>query len=126
MLGVLCAAAMLAGAAGSAWAQSADYVFVPPAVKAENVCTIGGAGVGVATECVTPQQNVLGVMLYELATGRLPWLGDSLMALAMDLGDGHVLTTASAGALTGNGPWTGALIAAGTYTCGPDLRGTMD
>ncbi len=34
MLGVLCAAAMFAGAAGSAWAQSADYVFVPPAVKA--------------------------------------------------------------------------------------------
>ena len=34
MLGALCAAAMLAGAAGLARAQSADYVFVPPRVKA--------------------------------------------------------------------------------------------
>ena len=31
--GVLCAAAMFAGAGGTAWAQSADYAFVPPTVK---------------------------------------------------------------------------------------------
>ena len=34
MLGALCAAAVFAGAAGMAWAQSADYVFVPPSAKA--------------------------------------------------------------------------------------------
>jgi hypothetical protein len=52
-----------------------------------------------------------------------------LSGLCMDWSQGRVLSTASAGALTGPGPWTGAIISNPSYLntamC-PDLRGVLD
>jgi hypothetical protein len=53
----------------------------------------------------------------------------ALSGLCMDFSQGRVLSTASAGALTGNGPWTGAIVTLGTYpntAISPDLRVTLD
>jgi hypothetical protein len=47
----------------------------------------------------------------------------------MDFSQGLVLSAASAGALTGAGPWTGSIIALGSYlntAIAPDLRVTLD
>jgi hypothetical protein len=50
----------------------------------------------------------------------------TLWGLAIDMGQGQILSTASAGALTGTGPWTGAIITASTSGICPDLRGTLN
>jgi len=53
----------------------------------------------------------------------------ALAGLCMDFSQGRVLSTASAGALTGAGPWTGAIISLGMYlntAITPDLRVTLD
>jgi len=52
-----------------------------------------------------------------------------LGGLCMDFSQGLVLSTATAGQLTNAGPWTGSLIAIGTYlnsAVAPDLRITLD
>jgi hypothetical protein len=52
-----------------------------------------------------------------------------ISGLCMDFSQGRVLSTASAGVLTGTGPWTGAIISNPSYLstamC-PDLRGVLD
>ncbi len=75
---------------------------------------------------------------YVVPAGTHLWAGirtamattqPALAGLCMDYSQGMVLSTASAGALTGAGPWTGALIALGTYlntAIAPDLRVTLD
>jgi hypothetical protein len=53
----------------------------------------------------------------------------AISGLCMDFSQGRVLSTASAGVLTGSGPWTGAIISLGTYpntAIAPDLRVTLD
>jgi len=53
----------------------------------------------------------------------------ALSGLCMDFSEGRVLSTASAGALTGSGPWTGAVISLGYYlntAIAPDLRVALD
>ena len=53
----------------------------------------------------------------------------ALAGLCMDFSEGRVLSTASAGALTDQGLWTGAIIALGAYlntAIAPDLRVTLD
>ena len=50
----------------------------------------------------------------------------TLRGIELDFAQGYVLSTATAGALTGTGPWTGALTAGGTVTIGPTLRVTLD
>jgi hypothetical protein len=53
----------------------------------------------------------------------------ALAGLCMDFSQGLVLSTTSAGALTGAGPWTGSIIALGSYlntAIAPDLRVTLD
>jgi len=53
----------------------------------------------------------------------------ALAGVCMDYSQGLVLSTAAAGALTGAGPWTGAIIALPTYlstALAPDLRVTLD
>ena len=53
----------------------------------------------------------------------------ALSGLCMDFSQGRVLSTASAGALTGSGPWTGTIISLGGYlntAIAPDLRVTLD
>lgn len=50
----------------------------------------------------------------------------TITGLVNDMAQGQILATATSGALTAAGPWTGAIIAAAlTETC-PDLRATMD
>jgi hypothetical protein len=49
----------------------------------------------------------------------------TIWGLALDMGEGQVLSTASAGALTGTGPWTGAIITASTSVIAPDLRASL-
>jgi hypothetical protein len=44
----------------------------------------------------------------------------------MDNSQGHIQSTASSGVLTGTGPWSGSLIAAGTTVQCPELRVTLD
>lgn len=75
---------------------------------------------------------------YVVPAGTQLWAGirtamattqPALAGLCMDFSQGLVLSTASAGALTGAGPWTGAIIALGTYlntAIAPDLRATLD
>lgn len=49
--------------------------------------------------------------------------------LTQDMSQGRILSTAASGVLTGTGPWTGAIIAVGTYlntTLCPDLRLVVD
>lgn len=49
----------------------------------------------------------------------------TILGLGWDFGEGQILQTASAGVLTGSGPWTGAIIAeAGAADC-PSLRGSL-
>jgi hypothetical protein len=43
-----------------------------------------------------------------------------------DFSQGYMLRTASAGVLTGAGPWTGAKVTAAAGWSGPDLRATVD
>lgn len=53
----------------------------------------------------------------------------ALSGLCMDFSQGRVLSTAAAGALTGSGPWTGAIISVGQYlntAIVPDLRVSLD
>jgi hypothetical protein len=73
-----------------------------------------------------------------VAAGTHLWAGSrtamatnqpALSGLCMDFSQGRVLSTASAGALTGSGPWTGAIISLGAYlntAIAPDLRVTLD
>jgi hypothetical protein len=49
----------------------------------------------------------------------------TIFGLAIDMAQGQVLSTSSAGVLTGTGPWTGAIIAASTSAICPDLRGVL-
>lgn len=75
---------------------------------------------------------------YVVPAGTHLWAGirtamattqPALAGLCMDYSQGLVLSTASAGALTGAGPWTGAIVALGTYlntAIAPDLRVTLD
>jgi hypothetical protein len=75
---------------------------------------------------------------YSVAAGTHLWAGirtamattqPALAGLCMDYSQGLVLSTASAGALTGAGPWTGSIIAVGSYlntAIAPDLRVTLD
>lgn len=50
-----------------------------------------------------------------------------LVSLAGDFKDGLILATASAGALTGNGPWTGAIHTSGSNGAqSPDIHVTLD
>lgn len=50
----------------------------------------------------------------------------TLRGAELDFAQGYLLSTATAGALTGAGPWTGALTAGGTVTVGPTLRIVYD
>jgi hypothetical protein len=72
---------------------------------------------------------------YAVAAGTHLWAGirtamattqPTYRALGIDMAQGRVLSTGSAGALTGTGPWTGAIIAASTSGICPDLRLTLD
>jgi hypothetical protein len=75
---------------------------------------------------------------YVVGTGTHLWAGirtamgttqPALAGLCMDFSQGLVLSTSSAGALTGAGPWTGSLISLGSYlntAIAPDLRVTLD
>jgi hypothetical protein len=75
---------------------------------------------------------------YSVAAGTHLWAGirtamattqPALAGLCMDYSQGLVLSTAAAGALTGTGPWTGAIVALGSYlntAIAPDLRITLD
>jgi len=49
----------------------------------------------------------------------------TLWSFGMDMTQGFILRTAASGALTGTGPWTGAIVAAATGVTSPDLRGTL-
>jgi hypothetical protein len=50
----------------------------------------------------------------------------TIWALGADMAQGQVLSLASAGVLTGAGPWSGVIIVAATAAACPDLRGTLD
>jgi hypothetical protein len=50
----------------------------------------------------------------------------SIWGLGIDMAQGNVLSTATSGALTGTGPWTGAIITHSTSAVCPELRGTLD
>lgn len=50
----------------------------------------------------------------------------TLISLYNDMAQGQLLTTATAGALTGAGPWTGSIITASAVGVCPDLRATLD
>ena len=49
----------------------------------------------------------------------------TIWGLGIDMGEGQVLSTASAGVLTGTGPWIGAIITASTSVIAPDLRASL-
>ena len=49
-----------------------------------------------------------------------------IWGIGVDMAQGQIHSTAAAGALTGAGPWTGAIIAASTAMVCPDLRGLLD
>lgn len=48
------------------------------------------------------------------------------LGIRYDYGNGNILDTATAGALTAAGPWAGAIIAEDGTTAAPDLRVTLD
>lgn len=49
-----------------------------------------------------------------------------LLAVANDMGQGEILVTATSGALTGAGPWTGALITSALTAMAPLLYATIE
>lgn len=74
-------------------------------------------------------------MAASVAAGAHLWAGirfamattqPILRALSADWGEGFILTTATPGALTGAGPWTGALVAEAITAQGPALRIVSD
>jgi len=50
----------------------------------------------------------------------------TIWGVGQDWGEGIVQAAAGASALTGAGPWSGALISASTSVICPDLRGVLD
>ncbi len=70
-----------------------------------------------------------GIQLWAGIRTAMATTQPALAGLCMDYSQGLVLSSASAGALTGTGPWTGAIIALPTYlstSLAPDLRVTLD
>lgn len=67
-----------------------------------------------------------GTHLYVGIRTAMATTQPSLNGLYRDYGHGYLLRTASAGALTGSGPWTGAVLSGSDITAtvavGPDLR----
>lgn len=70
-----------------------------------------------------------------VAAGTYLWAGmrtamsvtqPTMIGIAQDFGQGYCQSTASAGALTGTGPWTGAISVASLTAIGPDLRVEID
>lgn len=70
-----------------------------------------------------------------VAAGTYLWAGmrtamsvsqPTMIGVAQDFGEGYCQSTATAGALTNAGPWTGAVSAASLTAIGPDLRIEID
>lgn len=66
-----------------------------------------------------------GVHLWAGIRTAMATTQPSLISLILDMSQGFVLATAAAGALTGSGPWTGAVIGTGVNPIAPDLRGVV-
>ncbi len=87
MLGILFAAAMFAGAWGKAWAQSADYVFLPPEVKA--------AGAPDATRYPLPKDESLRMLALPMPERIYSSLAGQTDALKAKAQEGSALEVAT-------------------------------
>lgn len=67
-----------------------------------------------------------GVHLYAGVRTAMSVTQPVLVGILADFNEGWCLSTASAGALTGTGPWTGSLIAPAITTVAPQLIVTLD
>lgn len=125
-------------AAGSG-AQTAEVgLFSTPSApnKANQSLTklVATGTVDTLTATLTVKRNT-NAFSTAIADGTYLWAGirtnlastqPTLRGIELDFGQGYLLTTATAGALTGAGPWTGALTSAATVVNGPTLRVTLD
>jgi len=121
-----------------AGAQTAEVGFfsTPTAPSRANQTVTKLAATGTVDDLTgTGVKGNTNTLAISVAAGTHLWAGirtamattqPSPYALIADRGHGRILSTAASGALTGAGPWTGALITdAGTTLC-PDLEGALD
>lgn len=119
-------------------AQTAEVGFfsTPAAPLRANQTVTKLAATGTVDDLTTiGTKGNTGTLAQSVAAGTHLWAGirtalavtqPALYGLIADHGHGRVLSTAAAGALTGAGPWTGALITDAGATMGPDLEGALD
>ncbi len=119
-------------------AQTAEVGFfstpTAPSGAGQTVTKLAATGTVNALTGTGPCQNTSSLAI-SVASGTHLWAGirtamastqPSPVGLFGDLGHGRILSTAGSGALTGAGPWTGALITDALITLGPDLHGSLD
>lgn len=121
-----------------AGAQTAEVGFFstpnPPNKSAQSLTKLISSGTVDALTSTGMKRNT-SAFNTAIAAGTHLWAGirtamattqPTIVALIADMLQGHVQSTAGAAALSGAGPWTGAIIAINTASICPNLRGTLD
>lgn len=85
-----------------------------------------GAGTVKKNSSAFATQVSRGVHLWAGIRTNMATTQPGILAVQLDMNQGFVLQTNSAGALTGSGPWTGALMGVGTTVQCPALRVELD
>lgn len=94
-------------------------------VSTGTVDALNGTGVKRNTNAFSTAVNA-GTHLWAGIRTAMNTTQPTIWGIGIDMAQGQVLSTSSAGALTAAGPWTGSTIAASTSVICPDLRGVLD
>lgn len=108
----------------------------PPNKAGQNLTKIISTGTVDSILVGTGAKRNTSSFAQSVAVGTYLWAGirtstsstePSIGGLLMDMGQGHVLSLASSGALTAAGPWAGVVptVVAATLAIGPDLRASL-
>lgn len=123
-------------AVAAAGTQTAELAYasspLPPCGAGQVLTKIAATG---SVTDLTGTNNQNTALAATIPAGTNLWIGfrsamgttqPSFRGLGYDLADGSVLRTNASGALTGAGPWTGAVVSGATTATCPDLEACMD